>query len=206
MKNTADRLTLTRKLALTGAFSALIIVLGITKLGFISIGAASITILQIPVILTVLLTGLAEGVFTGAVFGILSLVLAAMSPSGVLDPMFVNPLCSVLPRMLFAVVAWAIWKLLNLIPKMPKVISAGITGFVSTLIHTLLVLGSLYIFKGKDVREALGGLGYFALVGACGLNAVLESVSSTVISVAVMAGLYAASNKKSKLSQNLNDE
>lgn len=194
-------LSLNKKLTLTGAFSALVIVLGITRLGFISLGAtASITILHIPVILICMLAGLPEGLFVGLVFGSLSLIQAAMSPSGALDPFFVNPLISVLPRMLIAVIAWGIWKALNLLPYMPKAISAGITGFITTVAHTLLVLGSLYVFKGADVREALGGMGYFALVGACGVNAVLEAVAATIICVAVYAGLFIAGKQKSKLS------
>ena len=52
---------------------ALVIVHGITKLGLIPLGAtASISILQIPVILVAMLAGLPYGVFVGAVFGILS--------------------------------------------------------------------------------------------------------------------------------------
>lgn len=200
--STNETLSLNKKLTLTGAFSALVIVLGITRLGFITIGAAaSITILHIPVILICLLAGLPEGLFVGATFGILSLIQAAMSPSGVLDPFFVNPLCSVLPRMLIAVIAWALWKGLNLIPHMPKAVSAGITGFVTTVAHTLLVLGCLYIFKATDVKAALGGMGYFALVAACGFNAVLESIAATIICVAVYAGLFVAGKKHSKLSE-----
>ncbi len=189
-----------RKLALTGAMSALVIVLGITKLGLIPIGAtASITILQIPVVLVILLAGLPYGVFVGAVFGILSLIQAAMSPSGVLDPLFVNPLCSVLPRMLFAVVAWVVWKLMNLIPKMPKSVSAGVTGFVGTLAHTLLVIGCIYIFKGADVKAAMNGIGYFALIGALSFNAILESIATTIVCTVVFVGIYIGNNKKSKL-------
>src|SRR5574344_160237 len=191
-----------RNLALTGAMSALVVGLGITKLGIIPIGAtASITILQIPVILVILLSGLPYGVFVGAVFGILSLIQAAMSPSGVLDPLFVNPLCSILPRMLFAVVAWAVWKLLNLIPKMPKVISAGITGFIGTVAHTLLVIGCIYIFKGADVRAAMNGIGYFALIGVLSFNAILEAIATTIVCVVVYVGIYIGGNKKSKLSK-----
>lgn len=204
MKNSNTNSTLARnkRLALTGAFSALIIVLTITKLGMIPLGAtASITILQIPLILICMLAGVGEGVFVGAVFGLMSLTMAAMSPSGVLDPLFVNPLCSVLPRMLTAVAAWAIWKVLNLIPRMPKTVSAGITGFLGTLAHTMLVIGCIYIFKGADVRAAMGGMGYFALIGALMFNAVLESTASTIVCVAVYAGLFIAGNKKSKLSE-----
>ena len=105
--STNETLSLNKKLTLTGAFSALVIVLGITRLGFITLGpTASITILHIPVILICMLAGLPEGLFVGLVFGSLSLIQAAMSPSGVLDPFFVNPLVSVLPRMLIAVIAW----------------------------------------------------------------------------------------------------
>ena len=195
-------LTRNKKLALTGAFSALVIVLAITNLGLIPIGAtASITILQIPVILIVMLAGLGEGLFVGAVFGIMTLIRAAMSPSGILDPLFVNPLCSVLPRMLLAIVACAVWKLLDKVLHCPKTISAGITGFVATVAHTLLVIGCIYIFEGADVRAAMGGMGYFAVIAALSFNAILESVASTIVCVALYLGLFISSNKKSKLSQ-----
>ena len=202
MTNTNSTLSLNKKLTLTGAFSALVIVLGITKLGLIPIGAtASITILHIPVILICMLAGLPEGLFVGLVFGCLSLIQAAMSPSGDLDPFFVNPLVSVLPRMLIAVIAWGLWKALNLIPHMPKTLAAAVTGFITTVAHTLLVLGSLYVFKAADVKAALGGMGYFALVGACGFNAILEAVAATIICSAVFGGLFVANKKHSKLSE-----
>lgn len=204
MENKA--LSLNKKLALTGAFSALIIVLAITKLGFIPLGpTASVTILQIPVILIVLLAGLPEGLFVGGVFGVLSLIIAATSPSGVLDPMFVNPLCSVLPRLLFALVTWGIWKALNFIPKMPKTVSAGITAFVSTLAHTMFVIGCIYIFKGHDVREAMGGTGYWALIGGLAPQAAMEAAASAIVSVAVYLGLFISGKRKSKLSQENDD-
>ena len=200
--NSNETLSRNKKLALTGAFSALVIVLGITKLGLIPLGAtASISILQIPVILVAMLAGLPYGVFVGAVFGILSLIQAAMSPSGVLDPVFVNPLCSVLPRMITGVIAWAVWKLLNFIPKMPKTLSAAINGFVTTFCHTLLVIGCLFIFEGKTVSEAMGGMGYFAVIGMLSFNAILEAIAGTIVCAAVFAGIFISKNRKSKLSQ-----
>ena len=206
MSNT-ETLSRNKKLALTGAFSALVIVLGSTNLGMIPIGpAASISLLQIPVILIVLLTGLPEGLFVGAVFGILSLVRAAISPSGALDPLFVNPLCSVLPRMIIAVIAWGLWKGLKNIPHLPKMISAGVVGFITTVCHTLLVIGAVYIFEGAGVKEAMGGMGYFALIGALSFNAILEALASTIVCIAVYAGLYIAENKKSKLSSEEDEE
>ena len=192
----------TRKLVLTAAFSALIIVLGITKLGLIPIGpAASITILHVPIILAACLIGLPSALFTGAVFGIMSLIQAAMSPSGVLDPLFVNPLVSVLPRILVGLIAWGLWVAFNKIPKLPKTVIAGITAFLSTVCHTLLVIGSLYLFQGAATREGMGGMGYFAVIGVLAPQAALEAVAATIICSAVYVGLFVSSKRKSKLSE-----
>ena len=205
--STSVALTRNRKLALAGAFSALIIVLSLTNLGFISFSpVVSITILQIPVILCATMAGLPAGLFAGFVMGMMSLIKAAMSPSGILDPFFVNPMCSVLPRMLLGLVAWGLWRMLNLIPRMPKTLSAAVTGFVATFAHTLMVYGCIFIFDGADMRAALDsigmtGAGYFAVVGAGIVSEMVEAASSLIVCAAVYAGLFIASNKKSKLSQ-----
>lgn len=205
--STSVALTRNRKLALAGAFSALIIVLSLTNLGFISFSpVVSITILQIPVILCATMAGLPAGLFAGFIMGMMSLIKAAMSPSGILDPFFVNPMCSVLPRMLLGLVAWGLWRVLNLIPRMPKTFSAAVTGFVATFAHTLMVYGCIFIFDGADMRAALDsigmtGAGYFAVVGAGIVSEMVEAASSLIVCAAVYAGLFIASNKKSKLSQ-----
>lgn len=209
-------LSLNRKIALTGALSALVVVLGMPPmhLGMISIGAyASITIMHIPVLLAVMLMGmysagkkityanLFSGMIVGAVFGIFSLMLAAISPTGALDPLFVNPLISVLPRILLAVVCWILWTLLNLIPHMPKVVSTIISAFLSTLGHTCLVIGSLYIFYNGKITEAMGGKAYIAGLALMLPNALIEAVAAAVVCAAVMGTVIIATGKKSKLSQ-----
>ena len=205
--STNKALSTNKKLALIAAFSALIIVLTLTNLGFITFSpVVSITILPIPVILTATLAGLPGGIFAGAVMGIMSLIKAAMSPSGVLDPLFVNPLCSVLPRMLLGLVAFFVWKFLNLIPKMPKMVSAAVTGFVATFAHTLMVYGCIFIFKGADMRAALdslgmAGAGYFTVVGVGIVSELFEALASTIVCAAVYTGLFISGNRKSKLSK-----
>lgn len=207
MEQNNKTLELNKKLALIGAFSALIIVLTLTNLGFITFSpVVSITILPIPVILTATLAGLPGGIFAGAVMGIMSLMKAAMSPSGILDPLFVNPLCSVLPRMLLGAVAWLVWKLLNMIPKMPKIVSAAVTGFAATFAHTLMVYGCIFLFKGADMRAALeslgmAGAGYFTVVGVGIVSELFEALASTIVCAAVYAGLFISTNRKSKLSK-----
>lgn len=191
---------LTKSLAMTGSFSALVVVLGITKLGLIPLGpTASITILQIPVILIAMLCGCVESLVVGLSFGVLSLVQAAMSPSGVLDPFFVNPLISILPRILLGLVSWLLWKGFITV-KMPKVLAAAFTGFIATVAHTVMVIGCLYIF-GNGVKEAMGGAGYFAVMGLLLPQACLEATASTIVCAAVSGLLFVSKNKKSKLSQ-----
>ena len=53
-------------------------------------------------------------------FGIGSLIRAATTPTGVLDPAFVNPLVSVLPRMLFAIAASYLFDLFKLFDRKVK--------------------------------------------------------------------------------------
>ncbi len=195
-----DHISKNRKIALTGAFSALVIVLGITRLGFISVNpAVSLTILHIPILLVIMFAGFEGGITVGAVFGIFSLIQAAMSPTGVLDPLFKNPLISVLPRVLFAVVSYFIWKGLSAIPHLPKTISAGITAFVGTLVHTCLVIGSLYIVYTATVSKAMGGLGYIAGLAILMPNALLEAAVAAIVCVAVIGAVTISGNKKSKL-------
>lgn len=199
-----DKKSVNFKIAITGAFCALTIVLGITRWGFISLSpAVSLTIMHIPVILATLIGGLVPGIGTGFVFGIFSIIQAAMSPSGILDPLFVNPLVSVLPRMLIAVVTWGFAKLFCLIPKMPKIVSGAIASFFGSLANTVLVIGALYILYHSKMLEAMGNLGYIAGLAVLMPNALLEAAAAVIITAAVLSGIYVSGKKKSKLSQEI---
>ena len=216
MNENNTSLALNKRVVLTGAFSALVIVLSVTKLGFISFSpTASITILHIPVILIAMLCaangwkkdgilgGLFESVFVGAIMGLMSLIQAAMSPSGVLDPFFANPVYSVLPRMLLGIVSWALWKLFGLF--LPKTVNAALSGFLCSISHTIMVIGCLYLFANAGIKEAMGGMGYFALLLVLAPNAVLEAFASAIVCTAVYVGLFVAGKKKSKLTQELEE-
>ena len=203
MEKTVSR---NRKIALTGALCALVVILGMPPLhlGMIPLGPnASITIMHIPVLLAVMLTGgasaLASGIAVGTVFGVFSLILAAITPTGALDPLFVNPAVSVLPRALLACGAWFLWRLLSIVPHLPKTVSAALTAFISTLAHTCFVVGALYVFAGG--KSAMGGKGFIAVLLLLLPNALLEAVAAAIVCAAVIASATAASGKKSKLSQ-----
>ena len=191
-----------RRIAITGAFSALIILMGIPglHLGYIQLSpAASLTIMHIPVILAAVLAGLPGGIVTGLVFGLTSLVNAAANPSGLLDPLFANPFCSVLPRMLFGVAAWGVFRLLSMVPVFPKTLCAAVTSFLTTLLHTVMVIGSMYVFLNSQMSETMGGMGFVMVMGIILPGALLEAAAATFVCAAVTAAMSAASGKKAKI-------
>ena len=191
-----------KRLAIIGAFSALVILMGIPglHLGYIPLSPTiSLTIMHIPVLLAAILAGLPGGLVTGLVFGLTSLVNAAASPSGVLDPLFVNPLCSVLPRMLFGATAWALFTVLDFIPKMPKTVSAAITAFLATLCHTVLVIGSMYLFLNAKMLDAMSGAGFLALMGLLIPGASMEALAALVVCTAVVGAIFISSKRKAKI-------
>ena len=191
-----------RRIAITGAFSALIILMGIPglHLGYIQLSpAASLTIMHIPVILAAVLAGLPGGIVTGLVFGLTSLVNAAANPSGLLDPLFVNPFCSVLPRMLFGAAAWGVFRLLSMVPVFPKTLCAAVTSFLTTLLHTVMVIGSMYVFLNSQMSETMGGMGFVMVMGIILPGALLEAAAATFVCAAVTAAMSAASSKKAKI-------
>ena len=198
-----------KQIAITAALSSLTILMGIPglHLGYIQISPTiSLTIMHIPVILAGILAGLPGGIVTGLIFGLTSLVNAAANPSGVLDPFFVNPLCSVLPRVIFGVVSWGIFKLIELIPYCPKSIKSLITAIFSSLIHSFVVIGSLYVFLNGKISEAMNGLGYFALMLMILPGAFLEAIAAAVVCAIVVASITIVSKGKSKLLSESDEE
>ena len=130
----------TRKIVITGVLSAISIFLGITRLGFIPwITGASLTIMHVPVIIGAVLEGPVVGLVIGLIFGVFSLIQAAVAPTGPTDVLFTNPLISVLPRLFIGPISWLIYDLLRRW-QVPALITAGVVG---SLTNTILVLGMI---------------------------------------------------------------
>lgn len=133
-----------RKVVLSAALGSIIVILTLSGFGYVPwLAGASLTILHIPVILAAVLQGYTSALIVGAVFGISSLIMAAVRPApGSFDFLFVNPLISVFPRLVFAFLAALIYKATA---KLNDKFSVPFTAFISSLIHTVLVLGILYM-------------------------------------------------------------
>jgi uncharacterized membrane protein len=164
----------TRKIVVTGALGAVSILLGLTHWGFIPwFAGISLTIMHVPVIIGAILEGPVVGAGIGLIFGLFSLLQAAIAPSGPGDVVFTNPLISILPRLFIGPVSWLIWKSLKRIP----VLGLTISGLLGSLTNTVLVLGMMGI---------LGIYSWPILAGVVVSNGLLEAAVSAVITVIVV--------------------
>ena len=143
-----------RKMAIIGVLASISIMLSMTPLGFIPIGPTSATIMHIPVIIGAILEGPAVGMIVGFIFGASSLIRNLTMPT-ITSFALINPLVSVLPKILIGLVAYYVYKL---IMKMSKnaFVSGWITGVIGSLVNTIGVLGMIYILYGARYAEALG--------------------------------------------------
>lgn len=165
----------TRKIVITGVLGAIAVLLGLTRLGFIPwVTGASLTIMHVPVIIGAVLEGPLVGLGIGLIFGIFSLIQAAVAPTGPADVWFTNPLLSVLPRLFIGPVAWLVWRTLSRWT-VPALILAGIAG---SLTNTILVLGMIGV---------LGFLPFAALVPIAVANGLPEAGVSALITLVVVA-------------------
>ncbi|MGP1531308.1 MAG: ECF transporter S component [Treponema sp.] len=197
-----------RKIAITGAFSALIILMGIPglHLGYIQINPTiSLTIMHIPVVLAAALAGLPGAIVTSLVFGLTSLINAAANPGGVLDPLFKYPQCSVLPRLIFGFAAYGFFAILGLIPRVPKAINAAVSAFLSSLLHTVAVIGSLYVFLNTQTLAAMGGKGFLVIMGLVLPGAMMEAAAALLVSAAVVSAIAIGTKGKSKLTKEISE-
>lgn len=134
----------TRKIVITGVLGAIAVFLGITRWGFIPwFGGISLTIMHVPVIIGAVLEGPIVGVAIGLIFGVFSMIQAAVAPNGPADVWFTNPMLSILPRLFIGPVSWLAWKALSRW-KPVGLIAAGLAG---SLTNTILVLGMIGLLQ-----------------------------------------------------------
>ena len=203
-----------RKIAISAILCAIVVVLGLppAHLGMITLGKnASITIMHLPVILAVILialyekkfdlSSLASGLIASLAFGISSLILAHIQPVGSLDPLFVNPGVSILPRILLAFLTWILWNMISSFSIIPNYVNAAITAFISTIAHTAIVIASLYIFASEKTFRSLGNSNYSTTMSRLFPNLMIEALIAAIICAIVVLVISSKENRKSKLSR-----
>lgn len=148
-----------KSMTLDGAFIAIISIMALVPfLGFIPLGIYSATIITIPVMVYSLLAGLKKGIIMGVSFGILSMIVALMRPSGYFDVFFQNPLVSVLPRVMWGFICGSIGYLLLRLPLKIRnnQYLIGIASFVLSFIHSFLVLSILFLMHHQVISTNEG--------------------------------------------------
>lgn len=172
-----------RELVLIGVFTAIILLLTYTPLGYVSFGPVSMTTLHIPVILgVILLRKIHLGAILGGIWGITAMVYAFQSAGG-LNPIFYNPFVSVVPRIFVGIITLIVFHLAKRLTS--KRVSISIAAIFGTITNTVLVLSAIYLF-GQDVIIQAGIATNSAQVltfvlSLVTLNALLEIIAAAVI-------------------------
>ena len=122
-----------RDLALTSVFAAIILVMTfVPSLGYILVGITELTLIHIPVLIGVFLLPIKQSIVLGLIFGLGSMLKAIQVNTG-LAIAFINPLVSILPRLIFVILAILIFKGLKLVFDKSKKGDVYIFGFVSLI-------------------------------------------------------------------------
>lgn len=139
------------KMNILSVFIAIIIIqTSIPGLGNIPIGPLSVTIIPITVVLAAILLGTKDGAIVGGIWGLITFIRAFWWPTSPLAIyVFTNPIVSILPRILVGLVAGLIFTHLYK-PNKPYRMYMAITGFVSSLVNTVVLLGLVYVFYRGD--------------------------------------------------------
>ena len=185
-----------RKLVLIAMLSGISIFLGVSGLGFIKLPAFNLTIMHLPVIIGAILEGPAVGAAVGLMFGLFSMYQAITAPT-LTSFVLLNPIISLLPRVLIGIVAYYSYKVIYKILKKQK-ISIGVAAILATLTNTVGVLGLTYILYLDKYAQALNispsAVGT-TLLTIASTNGLLEAAASALISVPVIIGVLKIKRK-----------
>lgn len=149
---------LIRSIVFDAMFVAILTIMAfVPGVGLISVNAfISFTIMHLPVLIGAAIFGWKRGLIYGIAFGVLTLIQAATAPRGIFDPLFINPLISILPRALFGLVVGLLFELLRKIPRFYQkgLFLAGVS-LLGSLLHTFLVLTAIWLVYKNDVLRLL---------------------------------------------------
>lgn len=184
----------TRYMATLAMFCGILLVMGMTGIGFIPLPVIKATTMHIPVILGAILLGPAAGAVLGGVFGLCSIWVNTTSPGllafafspfmtteglpGVLKSLWIALGC----RIALGVIAGWLWKGMKRVCKQDYV-SLPVTAAIATICHTILVMGSIYLLLAQQYAQAKN----VAITAVFGL--VMGTVTASGIPEAIIAAV-----------------
>lgn len=194
----------THYMALLAMLCGVLLVMGMTGIGFIPLPVIKATTMHIPVILGAVLLGPSAGGILGGLFGLCS-VWANTTTPGLLSFAF-SPFMSTEGlvgaakslwialgcRILFGLIAGWLWLIVRKIVKQDY-IALPVTAAVSTICHTLLVMGSIYLLLASQYAAAKN----VAITAVFGL--VMGTITASGIPEAIVAAVLVTVIGKSLL-------
>ncbi len=207
-----------KNIAFDAMFLALIFVFAyVPYLGYITIGPLAFTTMHILVLLGAIFFGAKRGALYGFFFGVSSLLVALQYP-GTLNYFCLNPFISIVPRVLFGLIAGLVFDALrkNCTQKVFNIVSIPLCG-VFTLLHTILYFVFFYVFGVRDVFgiTTLLGVGdlitsmnesYGSLLGFIGSFMSLGCVCEIAAAIVIIGAIYLPVSKYLGLGKVLTDE
>ena len=159
-----------RRIVIAGVLSAIAILLGWTRLGFIPVptAAGNATIMHVPAIIGGVMEGWLVGGIVGALFGLFSFLNATV-------PMFKDPLVAIVPRLFIGITAYLAYVALKRLNEYVALVAAAVVG---TLTNTVLVL-TMAVVRGYMAS------GVALTVGVT--HGIPEVIVAALITVAIVA-------------------
>ena len=168
-----------RQLVITGLLGGITALLGLTGYGFIHLIYMKATILHIPTIIGGIVEGPRVGMMTGLIFGCFSLFQNIVAPT-LMSIVFLNPLISVLPRVLLGLIAYLVYR------AMPgaQAVKIAVSALVTSMMNTIMVMGLTYILYAKEfaeMRHVPLDQVVNIIIGICIANGIPEAIGAAVI-------------------------
>lgn len=146
----------------------------------------------LPVLVAAEFYGPKVGAICGGFFGITSLIIAVVYSSAIpLYSVAINPLVSVLPRILAGVASGLVYKgIKNKIKNEKKSVAASVAATVSgVLTNTVLFLGFFFLFAGGKTYGSVTVDFRWIMASVVSINAAIELASFSVIVPLVVGAL-----------------
>lgn len=202
----------TRYLVSLAMMCAVLLVLGMTGIGFIQLPVIKATTMHIPVILGAILLGPGAGAVLGGVFGLCSiwanttapgLLSFAFSPfmtteglPGVLKSLWIALVC----RILLGLLAGWFWKLFKKVLKKDYV-ALPVTAALSSVCHTILVMGSIYVLLAQqyaDAKNVAASAVFDLVLGTIVASGIPEAIAAAILVTGIGKALLNISKRIKK--------
>lgn len=187
----------TRNLTFLGVMTGLSIIFVFATV-IPAFSASMAIVMFLPTIIAGIVLGPKAGWLMGTIAGILTLLRAVIAPMSPLDPLFINPLVSVLPRMFIGVVAYYLFALITKKGKNIARVAVGsaVAGAGAMITNTALVMTALYLLYAQKIVATFGMSFKALLTIVITSSAIVEAISGALLTMAIATVYFRV--KKSK--------